>query len=143
MGAFDEALYDTLTADATLAALLATYEGAAAVFTTDPAPDDATLPYIVTAGAVAQTPYDTKDANYRGRTLMRDVRCYAEANGSAETVEAIAERVRALLHRQAIMVEDWAICVAECMGPIAADEPDAYGRVVTVRWIVFEKDDGS
>jgi hypothetical protein len=143
MGAFDEALYDTLTGDATLAALLATYEGAAAVFTTDPAPEDATLPYIVTAGAVAQTPYDTKDANYRGRTLMRDVRCYADADGSAATVEAIAERVRALLHRQAITVEDWAICVAECMGPIAADEPDAYGRVVTIRWIVMEAEDGS
>jgi hypothetical protein len=97
----------------------------------------------VTAGAVAQTPYDTKNSDQRGRTLMRDVRCYAEANGTAATVEAIAERVRTLLHRQAITVEDWAICVAECMGPIAADEPDAYGRVVTIRWIVMEDEDGS
>jgi hypothetical protein len=143
MGAFDVALYDTLTADVTLAALLATYEGAPAVFTTDPAPQDASLPYIVSAGAVSQAPYDTKDSNARGRTLLRDVRCYTARDGSAETVEEIAERVRALLHRQALTVADWAICVAECTGPVAADEAEAYGRVVTVRWIVFEAESGS
>jgi hypothetical protein len=92
---------------------------------------------------VSQAPYDTKDSNARGRTLLRDVRCYTARDGSAETVEEIAERVRALLHRQALTVADWAICVAECTGPVAADEAEAYGRVVTVRWIVFEAESGS
>ena len=54
-----EALYDRLTGDATLTALLATYNGDPAVFTTDPAPGDAELPYIVTAGHVSDEPFDT------------------------------------------------------------------------------------
>ena len=70
--------------------------------------------------------------------MRRDVRCYADADGSAITVEAIAERVRALLHRQTISVTGFGMMVAECSGPIVADEPDAYGRVVTVRYILTE-----
>jgi len=136
MSIISEALYNILANDATLSALLSTYGGNPAVFTTDPAPGDATLPYIVTAGEVAQTPFDTKTS--RGRELWRDVRCYAAANGSAVTVEAMAERVRALLHRQAIVIAGWVWLLGECSGPIVADELDAYGRIVTVRLVVEE-----
>lgn len=124
------ALYDKLAGDPTLTGMLSTYEGLTAVFTTDPAPEGATLPYIVTAGDVAQTPADTKTT--RGRTVLRDVRCYAEADGSAVVVEAIAERVRALLHRQALSISGYRWIISDCAGPIAADEPDAYGRIVTL-----------
>lgn len=130
------AMYTRLSGDATLASFVAEYSGAAAVFTTDPAPGDAALPYIVTAGEVSQRAYDTKTT--RGREVWRDVRCYAPADGSAATVEAIAERVRALLHRHALSVADHETWVAECSGPIAADEEDAYGRVVTVRLVLQE-----
>jgi hypothetical protein len=136
MSIVTEALYDTLAGDGTLTALLSTYEGKPAIFTTDPAPGDATLPYIVTAGEAVQTGFDTK--NSRGRELWRDVRCYAAANGSAMTVESIAERVRALLHRQAIMIDGFIWLLGDCSGPVAADESDAYGRIVTVRLIVEE-----
>jgi len=54
------------------------------------------------------------------------------------TVEAIAERVRALLHRQPLTIPGFAGLMAECSGPIGADEPDAYGRIVTVRMTVEE-----
>lgn len=131
-----KALYDCLTGDAALVALVSTYRGAPAIFTTDPAPGDAELPYIVTAGQVSAAPADTKTGC--GRQVWRDVRCYAPADGSAITVEAVAERVRALLHRVPLAVTGHRVVVAECSGPIAADEPDAYGRIVTVRIIMME-----
>lgn len=140
MEALTQAVYDLLTADVTLAALLATYGeyGGPAVFTTDPAPGDATLPYIVTAGEVVHAPFDTKTGE--GRRVWRDFRCYAEADGSSETVEAIADRVRALLHRQAIAVEGYRVEIVDCAGPTAADGPDAYGRIVTAKITMFEED---
>ena len=136
MSIITEALYDVLTSDGTLAGLLSTYGGQPAVFTTDPAPDDAELPYIVTAGEVAQSPFDTKTT--LGREIMRDVRCYADASGSAVDIEAIAERVRALLHRQPLVIPGFVWMLAECSGPIVADERDAYARIITVRMIVEE-----
>jgi len=136
MNLVTQALYERLAGDATLTALLATYRGEPAIFTTDPAPGDAELPYIVSAGHVAVAPFDTKVD--RGRQIWRDVRCYAAADGSAVTVEALAERVWALLHRQPLDVEGFGVFLAQCSGPIAADEPDAYGRIVTVRIIMME-----
>jgi hypothetical protein len=131
------AIYAKLAADATLTALLSTYEGEPAIFTAQPVPELAAFPYIVTAGDVAQAPFDTKTT--RGRTITRDVRCYTAASGSAVTVEAIAERVRALLHRQALAVTDHTWLMSECSGPIEADEQDAYGRIVTVQITVEEE----
>ena len=136
MSILTQAIYDALSADATLIALLAEYRGEPAIFTTDPPPGDATLPYIVTAAEITQAPFDTKTT--RGREAWRDVRCYAEADGSAVTVEEIAERVRTLLHRQALVVTGFVWFLAECTGPVVADERDAYGRIVTVRTMVEE-----
>jgi len=136
MSIVSSALNDRLVADATLVALVSTYRGEAAVFTVDPPPDGATLPYIISAGEVVQTPFDTK--NSRGRELWRDVRCYALKNGSAVTVEAMAERVRALLHRQPLTIAGFGVWLAECTGPIVADEDEAYGRIVTVRMGIIE-----
>lgn len=136
MSVLTAAIYDQLSMDGTLAGLLSTYEGAVAVFTTDPAPGDAVLPYVVTAGEVVQTPFDTKTT--RGRQAWRDVRCYAEATGSAVVVEAIAERVRGLLHRVELTVAGFTWVWAECSGPIVADEQDAYGRIVTVKLVLEE-----
>jgi len=131
-----EAIYDVLAGDATLTTLLTTYGGEPAIFTTDPAPGDAELPYIVSAGEVAQTPWDTKTT--RGRVAIRDVRCYTDATGSAVLVEAIAERVRALLYRQTLAIADFECVIADCSGPVAADGQDAYGRIVSVRLTMEE-----
>lgn len=135
MNPLTEALYDRLAGDGTLTALLAAYDGRAAIFTIDPAPGDAALPYLVAAGSVVDSAFDTKDR--RGRQIWRDVRCYAEADGSARVIETIAERVRALLHRQPLEVEGFGVFLAECSGPVSRDEEDAYGRVVTVRMIMM------
>ena len=123
-------IYGRLAGDGELAALLATYDGEPAIFTSDPAPGDAVLPYIVTAGAVSDVPFDTKD--HIGRQVMRDVRCYAAANGSTAVVEQIAERVRVLLHRQPLEVDGEGWLMSNCTGPIAMDDLEAYGRVVTL-----------
>lgn len=136
MSVLTQAIYDVLVGDGTLAGLLASYGGQPAVFTTDPAPGDADLPYVVSAGEVSQAAADTK--NSLGRELRRDVRCYAAADGSAVDVEAIAERVRTLLHRQALVIAGFVWVYAECSGPIVADEADAYGRIVGVRMRVEE-----
>ena len=136
MSVLTAAVYDRLTGDATLAGMLATYRGGPAVFTTDPAPGDASLPYIVTAGEVAQSPADTKVD--RGRRAFRDVRCYTAADGSAMLVESIAERVRALFHRYTLPVDGFGVIVADCRGPISADEQDAYGRILTVEFLLTE-----
>lgn len=131
-----DAFYEHLTGDAALTAMLATYDGAPAVFTTEPVPGAAQLPYIVTAGEVVGTPFDTKTT--RGRTAWRDVRCYTHASGSAAEVELMAERVRVLFHRQAISITDFEWIWGECSGPIVADEQDAYGRIVTVKLTIEE-----
>lgn len=137
MSVLTAAIYNVLAGDATLAGLLSTYQGQPAVFTTDPAPGDAVLPYIVTPGEIAQVPFDTKTT--RGRTATRDVRCYSAASGSAMAVEAIAERVRALLHRQAIVIDNFEWIIGDCSGPITADEQDAYGRILSIS-ITIEED---
>jgi hypothetical protein len=136
MNLVTQALYSRLAGDGALVALVNTYRGQPAIFTTDPAPGDADLPYIVSAGNISDAPFDTKTV--LGRDIRRDVRCYAPADGSAVTVEAMAERVRELLHRQPLDVDGFGVFLAECAGPIAADEPDAYGRIVAVRIIMME-----
>lgn len=130
------ALHARLVGDPILVGLLATYRFEPAIFTTDPPPGDATLPYIVTAGHVSDSAWDTKLEG--GRDIRRDVRCYAQQNETAVTVEAIAERVRALLHRQPLVIPDFGVWMAECSGPIVADETDATGRIVTLHMIALE-----
>jgi hypothetical protein len=136
MSILTRAIYDVLAGDATLAGLLATYNGLPAVFTSDPAPGDAEPPYIVTAGDVAQTPFDTKTT--RGREMVRDVRCYDNAGGGPVVIEAIAERARYLLHRRALAIAGHTWILSECGGPTVADEPKYYGRILTIRAIAQE-----
>lgn len=136
MNVLTSAIYDRLASEVELVALLAVYNGSPAIFTVDPAPGDAALPYLVTVGTVAQSPFDTKTT--RGRDVLRDVRCYAEANGSAVLVEAIAEHVRAALHRQPLSVSGFTWILSDCTGPIVADERDVYGRIITLSLMAQE-----
>ena len=97
MSILSSAIYDHLAADHELVAMLVKYKGLPGIFTISPVPGDAKAPYVVSAGEVVQLPFDTKTS--RGRDLIRDVRAYAPAHGSAVEVEAIIERCRRLLHR--------------------------------------------
>ena len=136
MNALTQGIYDYLSTDLPLVAMLASYEGAPAIFTIDPVPGDAVLPYLVSSGDVADTSFDTKlDL---GRRIWRDVRCYATADGDSIPVELIAERVRALLHRHRLVVAGYGTLVAECSGPVTRNEQDVYGRIVSVKLIMME-----
>ena len=137
MSILTSAIYDRLSGDETLTGLLAIYKGLPAIFTTDPAPGDTGLPFIVTAGEVTQVPSDTKTT--RGRELTRDVRCYANADGSAVVIETIAERVYALLHRYKMPINDYQCIISNCGGPIVADEKDFYGRIISLSLVAQEE----
>lgn len=141
MSVLTSSLYEKLASDPTLTALLATYSGSPAIFTMDPAPGDAQTPYIVTAGEVTQTPFDTKTT--LGRTIVRDIRVYDEDSGNPVTVEAIAERVRVILHRQEVTPDGYDFVMSSVSGPIVADELDSYGRVVTLTVIVQNEEESS
>ena len=130
MSILTQAIFDKLSGDPTLTAMLGEYKGMPSVFTVDPAPGDAALPYVVTSGESSQKSFDTKTT--RGRSLIRDVRCYADADGSAVLIETIAERVRALLHRQALTIDGYQWVISDCGGPIVADEPGSYARIISL-----------
>lgn len=130
MSVLTAALYDVLAGDAPLVAMIESYKGLPAIFTTHPVPGDAKAPYLVTVGEVTQVPWDTKTT--RGRDLIRDVRAYAPADGNTIPVEAIIERVRALLHRRPIGIDGFQWVISNVTGPIALDEKDYYGRVVSL-----------
>jgi len=130
MSILTEAFYNMLAGDAILVDMLATYKGNPGVFTIDPVPGDARLPYVVTAGEAVQLPFDCKVT--RGREAVRDVRAYAAANGDTTLIEAIAERVRYVFHRRPLTIGDHQWVLSNVVGPIAVDEPDYYGRVVSV-----------
>lgn len=130
MSILTKAIYDQLAGDPTLTGMLATYKGNPAIFTIDPAPGDADTPYLVTAGEVSQVPSDTKTS--RGRDLIRDVRCYDDNDGNNISIEAIAERVRVLLHRQPLSINGFDWIISNVTGPIVADERDYYGRILSL-----------
>jgi hypothetical protein len=145
MADITKAIYDRLKDDATLQGLLSTYSGAAAVFTTDPIPANAVLPYV-TVLPIAEVPFDSKQTfaggatgeTTLGREISYDIGCYDEDNGSIVDVEAIRERVRALLHRHVLTIANFTTVIAEVSGTLPADEDGVFGRIVTIRLIVEE-----
>jgi len=131
MSAISKGFYDTMANDSTLTDLLTVFNGEPAIFTTIPVPAGATLPWIITEGEVSVIPDDTK--NSEGREIIRDIRCYDHAGGSAVRVETIAERVRYLFHHQTIAIAGFDNPISIVTGPTTFDEDDTYGRIVTVR----------
>lgn len=135
MSVFTAAIYNRLVGDPILVSMLNTYKGQPAIFTIDPVPGDAKLPYIVAAGHIADAPWDTMDSE--GRDIRRDIRCYTEATGSMAQVESIAERVRQLFHGKEIAVEGYHNVLTTCTGPILGPAEDSvYGLIVTVRFLL-------
>lgn len=136
MGSLSEAIWETLAEDSTLAGLLSSYGGKPAIFTVDPAPGDAVLPYIISAGEAVNEPFDTKTT--RGREIIRDIRCYSESANSSELIEEIADRVRVLFHRVIPGVEGFTVWVSGVSGPVAFDEAEALGRILSIRLLLVE-----
>ena len=137
MSALTKGIHDVLAADSTLRGLLATYQNQGAAVFSDPPPKDAQLPYIVVSDNITSTAFDTKGT--RGREVIRDVRCYAPIGSEHTKLDAVAERVFTLLHRQNIAVTGFVVVIASASGPYAAPvEPYALGEIVTIRYILME-----
>jgi len=141
MSELTQLVYRRMADDSELAGLIETYPagesgGTPAVFTSRTVPEDAELPYILTTGNVTQVPFESKQL--RGWEVTRDIGCYAKDLGSDALVEQIAERVRALFHRQSLAIGAGAI-IAFCVGPFVAPTGDGVtGRIVQVTWKYFE-----
>lgn len=132
MDALTAAVYARLSGSTQLAGLLAVYENGPAVFTDDRVPGDAVKPYVVSSGNVADEPWDTK--TNRGRRVTRDVGVYAD-HRDTKTVEAAAETVHRLFHRQALSVDGWHNVTTRVSGPIRLSADDYDARVLTVRFL--------
>lgn len=148
MSVFTKAFFDLLRTDTTLCNMLAYYpphtgSTKPAIFTADPPPDNADMPYIIITGHIMDNALDTKSST--GRDFIRDIRCYTDATKLTSTyevrststykVEEIAERVRSILHNKTIAVEGYSqIGKLQCSARQGPIEPDAYGQIVEVRY---------
>lgn len=123
-----------LRADAGVTAILSTlYQSVVPIFRTR-APEDAALPYAVVRGPISQVPDDTQQTN--AREELYDVGCYvARTGGAATAADALGEAVWAALHAQTLASlgapPDFVYLLAT--GPIAVDEEDSLGRIVSAR----------
>lgn len=142
MNVLTAAFYQRLVGDDELADLITEYPdgtGVPAVFTDDRVPQDAVLPYVVTAGETANEPADTK--NSEGRRPFRDIYCYAP-HQSTKLVEDIAERVRELFHRHMLEVDGYDTVIANAHGPVRLSADDYDARLVSVR-LRLEREESS
>jgi len=138
-----QAIYDKLAGDSILTGLLATYGSdsppAPAIFTMFPVPPDAARPYIFTEGEDAVGNFDEL-AGDLGLDVIRSVAAYADNTGSALPIEAIARRIRTVLHRQSLVIPNGShvqtICVS---GPVVAPTDDTLvGRLLSFRIVAME-----
>jgi hypothetical protein len=141
MNALSQAVYNVLSADVTLTGLLASYTppgstAVPAIFSADPAPDGAPMPFIVWGGALHDEPFGGKLEETTGRAIFMDLRVYAVATGSAQLIDSICERIRALLHNVTLTVAGFTNVIARCTaGPLnAPTDPRIMGRVLTFQW---------
>jgi len=102
VSALSAAFYTALSNDVTLTNGLSTWDGRPAIFTYEPVPKDVELPYVITAGEIADEPNDSK--NSTGRRIIRDIRVYSSLSGSTAAIESLAERIRTLFHRSSISI---------------------------------------
>jgi hypothetical protein len=133
-----EAIFDVLSADDELVALLASYDpagaGAAvpAIFT-DPVPETAQAPFIVLTGEISQEPELDDNGGSLGRAVVFDVRFYAPETGSKQLFNAIARRIRRVLHRQELRLAGRTWLDSRARGPIPNDAEDLHGAVISLR----------
>lgn len=130
------AIYAALTGNSDILDALATYQGAAAVFTRRPLPADASYPLIVSSGDVALGDQDMITTEIP--VIMRDVSVFGLNDTPAHyrAVESIARDVRALFHRQrsSLLVDGFDVIDILASGPIIGptDDDMTVHRLVTL-----------
>lgn len=126
-----------LAGDATLAALIGTFAGVPAIFTSRPIPDGAIAPFIITEGNIADVGADT--LRRLGRQITRDISVWFPASDDPSNLETAAERIRTLFHKTTLAVTGHHHVMTLASGPIPApDSGDERGRVVTIQVLVQE-----
>jgi hypothetical protein len=130
-----EALYQYLASNATVAAMVSTYDGRPAVFFGDSVPEGADLPFIWVQPALADSAADSKTTRARVRRYVLGI--YAAADGRAAWVDDASERLRGELHRASIISGEGAFVVtaADIVGAAPSSE-QIVGRLIqfTVRF---------
>lgn len=127
------AAWSRMAGDPVLSADLSSYHDEPAVIVTDDGslPEDVSTPFVAVLGVIVDEPNDCKSGEGRDQSLM--IRVFDEADGSTLQVEAIAERVRSLFHRQPLGLASGAYLV-ECSGPfVTPTDSSLYGRQIEVR----------
>ena len=148
MNALDTAIYSKLSADSTLVGLLGTFTevtpNVPCIFSADPVPAGAPRPYVVWNGAMHDEPFGGKVEDTTGREVHVDIRIYDDGaesiagGASVSKINQIVERIRALLHNQALTVSGYTNTLARCIaGPIhIPTAPELIGRALTFKWLM-------
>lgn len=127
------ALHGLLAADADLVAALAEYRGQPGIFLGRLVPPDADKPFLHLR-AITEAADDALVE--RGLVMACDVAAFAADSGSPDTLEAIANRVRVLLHGQRLELPgDLGRVLSVQAGQTldAPEEPDGVdGRIVSL-----------
>lgn len=137
------AVYGRLNADATLAGLLSSYDGGAAIVS-DPVPDDLGItepkPICVISAPTDNEAADTYTED--GRNVGLSIRLYAKPEGSTLPIDTAAEWVRSIIKSwPAGAVTGGQFISASVSGPVVGptDDPSLVGRLVNAR-LFFEED---
>ncbi len=135
--ALDRAIAAKLLGSIAVTSFVGTYGAppSPAVFLKSPVPAGVEPPYVAVRGIHGQRPFDTKERE--GREVTRDILMLGLDQGVTTAVDDVAEAVRALFHKQDLVVAGWDTLVGDVQGPIAAEADDGFlGQIVTVRWIL-------
>ncbi len=137
MNAVTQAIYSLLAADSTLTALLSRFAGLPAIFSDPEIPRDASLPWL-TLTLVTDVPDDTK--TFEVRELIYDIGCWTRTQDGLKILDAIAERVRVLLHNTELTIEGWENYLTLAEGVIMGEsDAEITGRIVSVRLNIAEE----
>ncbi len=123
-----------LLADASITALLGTWNGAPAVFTRRPPPNNAPYPQII----VNPVDVNDMDALVSRRSIVEmDIAIYGQKSSDTRSVENLGLLVRSLFHRQRFSITPSGVSVVQivCRGPLVGptDDTNLLVRIVILR----------
>lgn len=148
MGGLEQAIFDRMENDTDLTEHLETYKGRPAIFTTRPAPEDVSGPYILADGYIsASSSNAARSKQKRARQPIKDISVYSEFGDalrktSTSDMELAAERVYELFDRHVFdeaNLDGHKSVLTRAAGPSQAPpEKDAVGLIVQIDALIHE-----
>ena len=123
------ALVNYLRSDSILSSKLGKFRGHASIFATQPIPESAKTPFVVTH-SISDVTLETKNGVVR--EILQDIGVYEKDDGGSADVEEICEYIREKL-RTPFDVPDWNMSSWSMSGPVLNDSDDFNGRILTAR----------